>query len=247
MKIEILGNGGAFSKTSTSYLVNDNIMVDCGEATIKTLITDFASPVLDKIEHLFITHTHSDHINGLEQFLYYRLIKNMFKGIDNLTIYGTPEVLEHYKNLAFSKDPLNNGVYIQPFKFVVLPWKGTSSNIIDDKLHITSIKADHMNKTLPGVSLVVVDRYDLGKKFIITGDMDTINQTIYPDLIKKDTYLFHDMGWTGLPDVDNKYKFHPTEKEVFDYYGENSNIFGIHTDTELVHYKKAEIGLTIEV
>ena len=247
MKIEILGNGGAFSDISSSYLINDNIMIDCGESVIKSLISNFNSPILDKIEHLFITHTHSDHINGLEQFLYYRLIKNMFNGIDNLKIYGTIEVLEYYKSLAFSIDPLKKGKYQQPFEFIVLPWKGTSSNIIDDKLHITSIKAKHMNDTLEGVTLIIVDRYDLNKKFIITGDIDTVNETIYPNLIKENTYLFHDMGWTGLPNVENKYKFHPTEDEVFKYYGKNKNIYGIHTDSNLKYYKKANIGLKIEV
>jgi hypothetical protein len=243
-KIEILGNGGAFDNFSTSYLINDIIMVDCGEAVVLNLIdnSSFFSIVLDDIKHLFITHIHSDHINGLEQLLYYKFIKNNFKYDENFKIYGTKDVLNYYKSLAFSKDPLNNGAYYQPFEFIEISSNGTHSYIIEDaNLHVSPIPAKHMNETLNCSSFIFVNLFNNNNKVIITGDIDTINPLISPKLINSETLLFHDMGWTGLPDVQTKYKFHPTEQEVFDFYGENKNILGIHTTKSLKYYNPANL------
>ena len=53
MKIKILGNGGAFSLLSTSYLLEDKILVDCGQNVISSMIDKkLSSPELDKVEHL---------------------------------------------------------------------------------------------------------------------------------------------------------------------------------------------------
>jgi ribonuclease BN (tRNA processing enzyme) len=66
MKIKILGTGGAYSKLSTAYLLEKKILIDCGQSIISSLIDNsFNSSILNEIEHLFITHIHSDHINGL--------------------------------------------------------------------------------------------------------------------------------------------------------------------------------------
>jgi len=56
MKIEILGNGGAFSPETTSFLVNNNIMIDCGYILTKNYINieneDSLKNKLDKINSL---------------------------------------------------------------------------------------------------------------------------------------------------------------------------------------------------
>jgi ribonuclease BN (tRNA processing enzyme) len=229
MTIQILGTGGAYSDISTSYLINDNTLVDCGESVIKTLINkNFISNVLDNVNDIYLTHSHSDHVNGLEMLLYYKMFKNQ---LEDLTMYGTQDCLDYLNGLAISKS--------NQFTFVVLPTNGGNS-ILHNDMHVSYIKAEHMD--LKCLSYIFVDLQDIDKKFIITGDMDSVNEMISPSLIKDKTYLFHDMGWTGLPEVPEGNQNHPREQQVYDFYGDNKNIIGIHTDTDLEYYEKAVIG-----
>ena len=68
LSIRVLGTGGAISESSTAFLVNENILVDCGLDIIKNLIS---GGLIDQIDYIFITHLHMDHISGLELFIYY--------------------------------------------------------------------------------------------------------------------------------------------------------------------------------
>jgi len=247
---KILGNGGAFDKLSTAYLIESKILVDCGQTVISSMIGDkLYSPELDMIEHLFITHIHSDHINGLESLLYNRFIKRNFEYDNNFTIYGTREVLEYYKSIAFSKDSFNNGEYYQPFKFVELPLNGGSSILIEDlNIYVNFVKAKHMNNSLECLTYIFGDIKSYAiKKIIITGDIDQPSELITSNMIDKNTLIFYDMGWTGLPNVERYYKFHPTEEEIYNIFGKNDNIIGIHTSADLQYYEKAQINKIYKV
>ena len=52
-KVEILGTGS----TGNAVMIDDSIMIDCGMGVKKL------APYLDKVQHLFITHRHGDHLN----------------------------------------------------------------------------------------------------------------------------------------------------------------------------------------
>jgi hypothetical protein len=240
IRVRILGAGGAFSSLSTSFSINENILIDCGESIIKKEINDkFKSPILDNIKHLFITHTHSDHINGLEQFLYYRLISNQFKKLD-LTIYGNEDVLNYYKALAISNaNPTNNNDLYMPFNFKLL--KKSMSTIEIDDLNINTLETKHMKGKLDCFGFIFSNQINPINKVILTGDMDSTHPLISKDILNNQTLMFHDMGWTGF--ANSEYKFHPTENEVFEKYGYMSQIIGVHTDSKLKYYKKAEVDV----
>lgn len=70
--IYFLGCGSAFSKRhyQTNFLIvkgNDHLLVDCG-TTCSRALADAGLSVLD-INNVLITHSHADHIGGLEELL----------------------------------------------------------------------------------------------------------------------------------------------------------------------------------
>ncbi|MDL4840721.1 ribonuclease Z [Aquibacillus rhizosphaerae] len=98
MKLNFLGTGaGVPSKErNVSSIVLDllqeqgnNWMFDCGESTQHQILSTNIRP--RKIEKIFITHLHGDHIYGLPGFLSSRSFQN---GETNLTIYGPKGIKE---------------------------------------------------------------------------------------------------------------------------------------------------------
>lgn len=63
MKVRILGCSGGiggFHLRTTAMLVDDDILVDCGTGVGELSIAELA-----RIDHVFLTHSHLDHIAGL--------------------------------------------------------------------------------------------------------------------------------------------------------------------------------------
>ena len=72
LSIFFVGSGSAFTKkmNQTNILIvqgNDHLMVDCGTKTPQAL-WEYGLPVY-KMDNFFITHTHVDHIGGLEEVM----------------------------------------------------------------------------------------------------------------------------------------------------------------------------------
>lgn len=42
--------------------------------------------------------------------------------------------------------------------------------------------------------------------------------------------------------ITHRHQDHPTEEEIFEFYGDNKNIIGVHVDTDLKHFKKAKLN-----
>ncbi len=66
MKVRVLGCSGAIAKDcrTTSFLVNDNILIDAG-----TVVGDLALDEMRRIDHVFLTHSHLDHVAALPLML----------------------------------------------------------------------------------------------------------------------------------------------------------------------------------
>lgn len=72
LSIFFVGSGSAFSKkmNQTNILIvkgDDHLMIDCGTKTPQAL-WEYGLPVY-KMDNFYITHTHADHIGGLEEVM----------------------------------------------------------------------------------------------------------------------------------------------------------------------------------
>jgi ribonuclease BN (tRNA processing enzyme) len=76
MKLEFLGVRNFFTKQDyhNNLLVNGHILVDCGFMAARSL-ADSGRSFAD-IDALFITHTHADHIGGLEECAFFNRYVN---------------------------------------------------------------------------------------------------------------------------------------------------------------------------
>lgn len=227
-KAKILGTGGAFSKDTTSYLLNDHILIDCSSKTINELNQDEIS----KIDVVIFTHQHNDHIGGLSQLLEY---KRYILNDTNLKIYAGGYFLDHYMNLGVSK---NNSGFIIDFNYQQI--KENLVVQIDD-IEISFHEVQHCSGEIETHS---IDINTKNNRLIISSDVDDNSVLDFVKSLnlvnKKDTKIFMDMGWTGLPIV--KDMVHPREEtikyqalEVLDYV----EVIGIHTDAELKYFRKA--------
>lgn len=66
MKVRVLGCSGSIAKDcrTTSFLIDDNILIDAG-----TGVGDLTLDEMRKIDHVFLTHSHLDHIAALPLML----------------------------------------------------------------------------------------------------------------------------------------------------------------------------------
>jgi len=110
MNLRVLGCSGSDlpGHNLTSFLVNDTILLDAGSVTSAL---DLAAQA--RIEHIFVTHAHLDHIKDI-LFLADNLIEFFAtKSRPPLQIHGLPEVLE-----AIATHLLNDTIWPD---FTVIP------------------------------------------------------------------------------------------------------------------------------
>ncbi|HQR03987.1 MAG: 3',5'-cyclic-nucleotide phosphodiesterase [Proteobacteria bacterium] len=160
MKVKVLGCSGGIGGRhlrTTSLLVDHDILIDAG-----TGVGDLSVAELAQIDHVFITHTHLDHVTCLP------FIVDTVGEMRNrpLTVYGTEDVLEilraHIFNWAiwpdFSEIPNREAPFMR-YQPITL-----GETITLAGRHITSLPANH---TVPAVGYAL----DSGKHALIfTGD-----------------------------------------------------------------------------
>lgn len=141
MELEFLGTGAgspAKSRNVTSVALklldecNSIWLFDCGEGTQQQILQTNIKP--RKINKIFITHLHGDHLFGLPGLLSSRSFQG---GNDLLTVYGPKGIKEYVQtSLRISESNLT-----YPIKFVELHGDGVILN--DDKFVVSCKRLDH--------------------------------------------------------------------------------------------------------
>ena len=95
MQVKILGCSGGIghSLRTTSFLVDEDILIDAG-----TGVGDLSIEALCKIDHIFLTHSHLDHIASIP-FLLDTVMGMRAKPV---TVHATTETLEVLKEHIFN-------------------------------------------------------------------------------------------------------------------------------------------------
>jgi ribonuclease BN (tRNA processing enzyme) len=95
MRIKVLGCSGGIGGDlrTTSLLVDDDILIDAG-----TGVGDLSLEALLKIDHIFVTHSHLDHIAAIP------LLLDTVMGIRTkpVTVHAIPEVINILKQHIFN-------------------------------------------------------------------------------------------------------------------------------------------------
>jgi ribonuclease BN (tRNA processing enzyme) len=144
--VEVLGCSGSIGipgQGTTSFLIDSDILIDAGTGLCEL---DFAR--LEQIEHVFITHSHLDHICGLPF-----LIDTVGVGRERpLKVYATPptikalqqhifneEIWPDFSQIPNAENPVLEYVEIQP-----------EEELVFGKRRITTVAVDH---TVPAVGV----------------------------------------------------------------------------------------------
>lgn len=94
MNVKVIGCSTSWTdRPTSSYCINDSILVDCGEGTIKQykkLNVNFYN-----IKNIFITHLHSDHSFTLANYVYHYLKYKNDLNKNNFTIFGPVGLKKH--------------------------------------------------------------------------------------------------------------------------------------------------------
>ena len=169
MKVKVLGCSGGIGgrhRRTTSMLVDDDLLIDAG-----TGVADLSLAELALIDHVFLTHSHLDHIASLP------LLVDSVSDLRArpLTVYATEQTLEiigrHIFNWViwpdFSVIPSPENALMQ-YRAIVL---GQSVRL--GQRTITALPAEH---TVPAVGY----QLDSGAgSLVFTGDT-TVNDAFWP-------------------------------------------------------------------
>ena len=231
MKIEVVGSGGAFSTLGTSFLVDDFLLVDCGDAVVKKLLQNGQ---LNNVSTVLITHKHFDHINGVEAFVAYKTYVQ--KADFAIVVPSDAYALLMQSNICIAQA---KNFYKLPSIAFDSPY--FSSPCVELPISIlgydvVAVLTNHADLMAFGYSVV---REDTETCAYFSGDVDDL-APLTPAALDYFHIIFHDVGWTGLEDCETR--VHPFEDRVAAAFGNPQNLFGVHTDQDLQHMKQAKAG-----
>jgi ribonuclease BN (tRNA processing enzyme) len=225
LTLHFLGTGNAHADElgSSSAVVEDAaspiLMIDCGPDSIATYMAAYEDQLPEAV---FITHTHMDHIGGLENLFYRAYFQEAYRGkirlyvpvklIDILQkrLADYPSILaEGNANFwdCFQLIPISDSFWHQGLQFSVFPVR-----------HHQYLSAYGLS--LPGI-------------FLFTGDTCPIPEIIN-SLTSHNEMIFHDASTRSNPS-------HTCIHDVWRYYSEHQL-----SRTVFYHYESVEAGNEIE-
>lgn len=205
MWISILGCSGGIGpgNRTTSILVDDDILLDAGSG-----VGDLQLQQMGKIRHIFISHSHLDHI----AFLPF-LVDSIFSQIkEPIQVYGLKETIQALKDHIFNWVIWPNFSELPSKEKPVMQFneiKPYEIKTIGDR-SVEVVPVDHI---VPGIGFIVTNKHN--KSFAFSGDTST-NDTLWDALNKKDGLdaLMVEAGYPNSMDVLGKLAKHYTPQTL---------------------------------
>lgn len=105
MKLQMIGTGAiGVKERSACSLIDEKILIDCGNGNIKTLAQQGVNVI--NIEVVFITHLHGDHFLDLPFLILQRTFNNPKKILKIYSPKGTEKMVEQIYDLCLVDKPL---------------------------------------------------------------------------------------------------------------------------------------------
>ncbi len=238
MELFVAGCSTSWTERATScYLVNNHILFDCGEGTIKNITKCCGWKLVKGVDNIFITHFHSDHLFGITPYIA-QLVVTYPKTHKKLNIYG-PKGIKKMINFFLPNSIYRGKLNLKEYLNIV-EIKTFKEKFFVDDLEIECHKLVHGNFVDVGYIIKTKDGI-LG----YTGD-STYDQNLVEFVKKCDTIIcdvsanensFSHMGVKGYKSLEKEfpnktfYAVHCGD-EIFD----NAKTLGLNCLTEQTFY-----------
>lgn len=146
MNLKLVGTGAISGvDRSACSLIDNKIMVDCGNGLIKTLIEQGVE--IMNIEAIFITHLHADHFFDLPFLVLLRSISSVNNLLKIYCPVGTEKIIEHLcddyvSGIAGSYNQWKTKGSLEFFEF-----ENLNNEKVLETYFVTSFKVCHGNKS----------------------------------------------------------------------------------------------------
>jgi ribonuclease BN (tRNA processing enzyme) len=157
VKLRILGGDGGVTKShqTTSFLVNHNILIDAGSAATSLTLREQR-----KIDHVFISHSHLDHVKDL-----CFVVDNVFAHRKTpIQIYSSEAVIKILKEHLFNNKIWPDFSKITNGTCPIIEYKALEKSITVDKINFELVPVNH---PVPALGFLISEA---NKTIVVSGD-----------------------------------------------------------------------------
>ncbi len=173
MKVRVLGCSGGINQNvaTTSFLLDDDILIDAG-----TGVCDLTLEQMRCIKHIFLSHSHLDHIASIPL-----LADTLFDDLigQPITVHALPETIKALQEHIFNWVIWPNFAELPQKNNAVLKFESLTAGSVTE-ISGRQIEAIRVNHSVPGVGYAIKSAE---KVFAFSGDT-TSNENFWASLNK---------------------------------------------------------------
>ena len=148
VRVVTLGTGGGpavrlkRAEEANALIVGESVyLVDCGDRCLVQLTA--AHIPLARVEAIFITHYHQDHVGGLMPLLGIRWMTNVFSPLKLLGPPGLERIVKGYREAMQPSVDAGFGVTPDPLTRIEVREVGVGAVFHDDNIRVTAVENAH--------------------------------------------------------------------------------------------------------